>query len=98
MDEKLIEAMKGMYDNLTDVQKEKWNACKTEEEFIKFMSDEGIELPDEFVGVVSGGNNSEIPSIFEHTKALMREIPGGGTMPPRLSAEMISLRKKNKHV
>ena len=55
MDEKMKEAMKNLYDSLTDGQKEKWDACKTEEEFTKFLSDEGIELPDGLVDAVAGG-------------------------------------------
>jgi len=47
--------MKGIYDNLTDEQKEKWNACEKEEEFRKFLNEEGIELPDELMDAAAGG-------------------------------------------
>lgn len=55
MDEKMKEAMKNIYDDLTDGQKEKWNACKTEEELIQFISNEGIGLPDELADAIAGG-------------------------------------------
>ena len=55
MDEKKKEAMKSIYGTLTEGQKEKWNACRTQEEFMEFISNEGIELPDELVDAVAGG-------------------------------------------
>ena len=47
MDEKMKSALKGIYDNLTDEQKEKAKACETAEEFMKLAGEWGIELPDD---------------------------------------------------
>ena len=55
MDEKMKEAMKGIYDKLTDEQKEKAKACKSMDEFMKFAGEWGIELPDELADAVAGG-------------------------------------------
>ena len=55
MNEKMKEALKNIYDNLTDEQKEKAKACKTNEELMDFAGKEGIELPDDLVESVSGG-------------------------------------------
>ena len=55
MDEKLKEALEGIYENLTHEQKEKAKACKTMEEMIALSGEWGIELPDEVVDAVAGG-------------------------------------------
>ncbi len=51
----LREALKGIWDSLTDEQKEKAKACKTWEELTKLAGEEGIELPDELLDAVAGG-------------------------------------------
>ncbi len=56
MDEKMKEALKSVYNNLTDGQKEKAKACKTYEELMDFAGKEGIELPDDLVETVAGGD------------------------------------------
>ena len=58
MDEKMKEVMKGIYDNLTDEQKEKAKACKTMDELMTLAGEWGIELPDEALDAVSGGCDS----------------------------------------
>ena len=55
MDEKLNAALKGIYDSLTDEQKERAKACKTMDELTALASKEGIELPDEMLDAVAGG-------------------------------------------
>ena len=55
MDEKIKFALKNVYDNLTDEQKEKAKACKTEQELMDFAGKEGIELPDDLAEAVAGG-------------------------------------------
>ncbi len=54
-DPKAIQALKEIYDSLTDEQKEKAKNCKTAEELLKLAGEEGIELPDELLDSVSGG-------------------------------------------
>ena len=56
MDEKMKEALKSVYNNVTDEQKEKVKACKTNEELMDFAGKEGIELPDDLVEAVAGGD------------------------------------------
>jgi hypothetical protein len=42
-------------DNLTPEQQEKAKACKTPEEFLEMIREEGIELTDEQLESISGG-------------------------------------------
>ena len=57
MDEnKMKAALKGIYDNLTDEQKAKAKACKSEQELLDFAGEVGIELPDDLAEAVSGGS------------------------------------------
>ena len=51
----LSEILKGIYDSLTDEQKEKAKECKTTDELLKLASEEEIELPDELLDAVAGG-------------------------------------------
>ena len=55
MDEKMKEQMKKFYGNLTDEQKEKVKACKSQDDFMKLAGEWGIELPDEALDAVAGG-------------------------------------------
>ncbi len=54
MDEKMQEAMKGIYDNLSDELKEKAKQCKTMDELMELAEKEGIELPDDVLDAVDG--------------------------------------------
>ena len=53
--EKLNELLSGIYESLTEEQKEKVKACQTPEELIALAGKEGIELPDEVLDAVAGG-------------------------------------------
>ena len=65
MDEKkLNELLKGIWDSLTDEQKEKIRACKTAQEAIVLAGEEGIELPDEILDAVAGGYIVDLGSEF----------------------------------
>ncbi len=55
IDPKLDAALKGVWDSLTDEQKEKAKACKTPDELTALAAKEGIELPDEVLDAVAGG-------------------------------------------
>ena len=57
MDEKMKKLIEGIYESLTDEQKEKAKACKTMDELMAFMDQEGLELPDEMLDAVAGGFN-----------------------------------------
>ena len=52
---KIAEVLKGIYDSLTDEQKEKAKKCKTMDELLKLAGEEGIELPDEVLDAAAGG-------------------------------------------
>ena len=52
---KLNELLKGIFESLTEEQKKKAAACKTFEELTAFLTNEGVELPDELLDAVSGG-------------------------------------------
>ena len=55
IDSKLNAALKGIYDSLTDEQKEKAKQCKTMDELTAFAAREGVELPNEVLDAVAGG-------------------------------------------
>ena len=55
MDEKMEQALKELFDQLTDEQKAKAKECKTAEELMDFFGKEGLELPDELLDNVAGG-------------------------------------------
>ena len=55
MDVKMDAALKGIWDSLTDEQKEKAKNCKTMDELTALAAKEGIELPDEVLDAVAGG-------------------------------------------
>ncbi len=55
MDPKLETALKGIYDHLTDEQKEKAKACKNMDEMMALAGEWGVELPDEVLDAVAGG-------------------------------------------
>ena len=49
---------KEFYNSLSDEVKAKIKACKTEEEMLKVLQDEKIELDPELLDKVSGGNDN----------------------------------------
>ena len=50
-------AVQDIYKNLTDEQKEKFKACKTQEDLMKALDEENIELsPDQLEAVAGGGS------------------------------------------
>ena len=56
MDEnKIMEAMKGIYDSLSDEQKERADKVDSYEAFMKFLDEENIELPEELMEDAAGG-------------------------------------------
>ena len=59
MDEKTKEMLKNIYESLTDEQKAKAKACKTMDEMMALAGEWGIELPDEMVDAVAGGDEEE---------------------------------------
>ena len=61
MDEKLKEMLKKIEESLTDEQKEKAKACQTLEELVAFAGKEGLELPDEVLNAVAGGEDDSDP-------------------------------------
>ena len=62
------EVLKGVFENLTDEQKEKAKACKDMDEFMKLAGEWGIELPDEVADAVAGGGFFDIEwdKIFKY--------------------------------
>ena len=65
MDEKMKEVMKGIFDNLTEEQKEKAKACKTMDELMTLAGEWGLEIPDEALDAVSGGCSSSCSDCGE---------------------------------
>ncbi len=59
MDEKNFqeEKMRELFKSLTDEQKEKIKACKTPEEVVDLIQNEGFELPDDALDLISGGTS-----------------------------------------
>ena len=55
IDLKLANAIKSVYDSLTDEQRKKAKACETQDELLAFLGREGVELQDDLLDNVSGG-------------------------------------------
>ena len=71
MNVKMKEELKSIWENLTDEQKEKWKACKSEEEFMAFISEEGINLPEDMMKLSSDGEITDADA----------ELAAGGRRP-----------------
>ena len=61
----LNEALKGMWDSLTDEQKEKAKQCQSMDELMQLAGKLGVELPDEILDSVAGGSTSAFDNGFE---------------------------------
>ena len=85
MNEKMETAMKGIYDSLTDEQKEQAKTCKDMDEFMKLAGEWGIELPDEFADAVAGGRIYDRIPMHYQSKLCERcnknPIPTNSTLP-----------------
>ena len=67
MDDKLNAALKGIFNSLTDEQKEKAKQCKTMDELTAFAGKEGIELSDEVLDAIAGGSYAiDIDNLPKH--------------------------------
>ncbi len=55
----LNEALAGMWDSLTDEQKEKAKQCQSMDELTALAGSMGVELPDELLNSVAGGFRTE---------------------------------------
>ena len=51
----LNKALEGLWDSLTDEQKEKAKACKSMDELTALAGQMGVEMPDELLDSVAGG-------------------------------------------
>ena len=67
MNETIKKALAGIYENLTDEQKEKAKKCKTMDEMMALAGEWGIELPDEMLDAVAGGSHVEHEPCPEHS-------------------------------
>jgi len=67
-EKKLNDALAGVWDSLTEEQKEKARACKSYEELVALAGAEGIELPDEILDAIAGG------AIFYNDRTLKYEV------------------------
>ena len=63
-------AMQELFNNLTDEQKEKFKACNTQEDLMKALDEESIELSPDQLEAVSGG------SFWDDIGDGVRECPG----------------------
>ena len=71
MDKKTKGIIDGIYETLTDEQKEKAKQCKTMDELMAFAGKEGLELPDEALEHVSGGCGGYECRTYEEPKPLI---------------------------
>ncbi len=55
MDPELQDTLAGIWDSLTEAQKEKAKACESPAQLMKLAAEEGVELPDEMLDAVAGG-------------------------------------------
>ncbi len=82
MDEKMSKLLRGMWDSLSDGQREQAKRCKTMDELAALAAKEGMELPDEALDMVAGGaggcdDESELSeeNDKEQTAQTIRLIP-----------------------
>ena len=80
MDEKLRTGIKDLYGTLTDEQKVKAAVCRTGKDLTAFADREGVELPDELLDAVAGGN-AEDNYVFFFTNVLWPEAMKRGISP-----------------
>ena len=74
MDDKLNAALKGIWESLTDEQKEKAKTCKSWDELTALAGKEGIELPDEVLDAIAGGlPTTVIPKATPHKVAMIKK-------------------------
>ena len=52
---KYAKLLDGVFEKLTDEQREKALECKDADALLKMLNDEGVELPDELLDAVAGG-------------------------------------------
>ena len=57
----LNEALKGLWEGLTEDQKGKAKECKSMDELMMLAGRLGVELPDEILDAVAGGVYSHLP-------------------------------------
>ncbi|MBE7009770.1 MAG: LysM peptidoglycan-binding domain-containing protein [Ruminococcaceae bacterium] len=85
LDPKLEEALKGIWDSLTDEQKEKAKACEAPDELIKLAGKEGIELPDDELEQVAGGAGNwkqyAKGSYVNYGQYIVYAVVGGDALP-----------------
>ena len=67
MDEKMNSVLKGIYDSLTEEQKERAKNIQTMENLTKFAAKEGIELPEDVLEAVAGGGSVPKPECLTMT-------------------------------
>ena len=54
-DNKVLEMLAKIYDNMTEDQKKRALECETAEDFMAIVEGEGVEMPDEMFDDVAGG-------------------------------------------
>ena len=54
-DSQLEQTVVGIWESLTDEQRERAKACSSSEELMQLLGEEGIELPDDLLSEVAGG-------------------------------------------
>ena len=73
MDEKKLNGqLKAAVDTLSEEQKKKAAACETVQDLIAFLTEAGVELPDELLDAVSGGKG--IRDIVLEVPIVLKEI------------------------
>ena len=58
-------AVQDLFNNLTDEQKKKFKACKTQEDLMKALDEENIELSPDQLEAVSGGDGWGLCDDYE---------------------------------
>ena len=66
-------AVKGIWDGLTDEQKEKVKECKSMDELTELAAKFGVELTDEMLETVAGGSIIHLPNEPKESKASDRK-------------------------
>ena len=73
--EKVNELIKGIFDSLTDEQKQKAADCKTVEELTACLSKMDVSLPDELLDAVAGGTKPPFHKNMHYTHQIWYQCP-----------------------
>ncbi len=84
----LNEALAGMWDSLTEEQKEKAKACKSMDELTALAGSMGVELPDELLDSVAGGFRTATGVLCPYCRGKSNPVFGKDPTPEMINGKI----------